>query len=70
MFSGNCHESVPRTLFFAHRLTPLECNAWQVIRPRLNDNGVTVFPAYEELHLLPFQCSEPRKRRMKLSRTP
>jgi hypothetical protein len=52
LFSGNRHESVPRALFFDRRLTPLERNAWQVIRLRLNDDGVTAFPTYEELRPL------------------
>ncbi|MGH8270180.1 MAG: STY4528 family pathogenicity island replication protein, partial [Steroidobacteraceae bacterium] len=32
VFAGNPHESVPRALFLDTRLTPLERNAWQVIR--------------------------------------
>jgi hypothetical protein len=52
LYSGNRHESVPRALFFDRRLTPLERNAWQVIRLRLNDDGVTAFPTYEELRPL------------------
>ena len=52
LFSGNRHESVPRALFFDRRLTPLERNAWQVIRLKLNDDGVTAFPTYEELRPL------------------
>jgi hypothetical protein len=52
LFSGNRHESVPRALFFDRRLTPLERNAWQVCRLRLNDDGVTLFPTYEELRPL------------------
>ncbi|MDR2031604.1 MAG: hypothetical protein LBP86_04965 [Azoarcus sp.] len=52
LYSGNRHESVPRALFFDRRLTPLERNAWQIIRLRLNDDGVTAFPTYEELRPL------------------
>ncbi|MDR3221555.1 MAG: hypothetical protein LBU46_06070 [Candidatus Accumulibacter sp.] len=52
LYSGNRHESVPRALFFDRRLTPLERNAWQVCRLRLNGDGVTVFPTYEELRPL------------------
>ncbi|MDR0441667.1 MAG: hypothetical protein LBI59_11930 [Candidatus Accumulibacter sp.] len=52
LFSGNRHESVPRSLFFDRRLTPLERNTWQVIRLKLNDDGVTAFPTYEELRPL------------------
>lgn len=49
IFSGNVHESVPRTLFLDTRLTPLERNAWQVIRMRLEPDGVTALPTYEQL---------------------
>lgn len=49
LFSGNRHESVPRALFFDHRLTPLERNAWQVFRLLLDDDGITAFPTYEQL---------------------
>ena len=52
LFSGNRHESVPRALFFDRRLILLERNAWQIIRLRLNDDGVTAFPTYEELRPL------------------
>ena len=38
LFSGNRHESVPRSLFLDQRLTPLERNAWQVFRILLNDD--------------------------------
>jgi hypothetical protein len=44
LFSGNRHESVPRALFFDHRLTPLERNAWQVFRLLLDDEYG--FPPY------------------------
>jgi hypothetical protein len=57
LFSGNRHESVPRALFLDRRLTPLERNAWQVFRLRLNDDGVTAFPTYDELR--PFLASLP-----------
>lgn len=49
IFSGNVHESVPRALFLDTRLTPLERNAWQVIRMRLEPDGVTALPTYEQL---------------------
>lgn len=49
IFSGNQHESVPRALFFDKRLTPLERNAWQVIRISLASDGLTAMPSYEEL---------------------
>mgnify|MGYP003633552554 CR=1 FL=1 len=53
LFSGNRHESVPRALFFDHRLTPLERNAWQVF----DDDGITAFPTYEQLR--PYLASTP-----------
>ena len=52
LYSGNRHETVPRALFFDRRLTPLERNAWQIIRLRLNGDGLTAFPTYEELRPL------------------
>ncbi|WP_052400421.1 STY4528 family pathogenicity island replication protein [Paraburkholderia ginsengisoli] len=57
LFSGNRHESVPRALFLDPRLTPLERNAWQVIRMQLNTDGLTAFPTYEQLR--PFLASMP-----------
>jgi len=57
LFSGNRHESVPRTLFLDRRLTPLERNAWQVFRLQLNDDGVTAFPTYDQLR--PYLASMP-----------
>ncbi|UYC11840.1 STY4528 family pathogenicity island replication protein [Xanthomonas sp. CFBP 8445] len=52
LFSGNRHESVPRGLFLDRRLTPLERNAWQVIRMQLNGDGLTALPTYEQLRPL------------------
>lgn len=52
LFSGNRHESVPRSLFLDRRLTPLERNAWQVIRMQLNGDGLTALPTYEQLRPL------------------
>lgn len=52
LFSGNRHETVPRALFLDMRLTPLERNAWQIIRLQLLDNDTTVFPSYEQLRPL------------------
>ncbi|CAJ9222314.1 Uncharacterised protein [Burkholderia pseudomallei] len=49
LFSGNRHETVPRALFLDRRLTPLERNAWQVIRLQLQRDGMTAFPSYHEL---------------------
>ena len=55
LFAGNPHESVPRALFLDARLTPLERNAWAVIRLMLNEDGVTAFPSYAQLR--PFLAS-------------
>ncbi|WP_184502473.1 STY4528 family pathogenicity island replication protein [Xanthomonas sp. F10] len=52
LFSGNRHESVPRALFLDRRLTPLERNAWQVIRMQLNVDGLTALPTYDQLRPL------------------
>ncbi len=57
IYSGNCHESVPRALFLDRRLTPLERNAWQVFRLLLNGDGVTAFPTYDQLR--PYLASTP-----------
>ncbi|MBF4067528.1 hypothetical protein ISJ33_15455 [Burkholderia pseudomallei] len=57
LFSGNRHETVPRALFLDHRLTPLERNAWQVIRMQLQRDGITAFPTYDEL--APYLASMP-----------
>ena len=57
LFSGNRHETVPRRLFLDRRLTPLERNAWQVVRLLLNDDGMTAFPTYEQLR--PWLASMP-----------
>ncbi|MDA8454332.1 STY4528 family pathogenicity island replication protein [Acidovorax sp. GBBC 3334] len=52
LYSGNRHESVPRALFLDRRLTPLERNAWQVIRMQLHADGLTALPTYEQLRPL------------------
>lgn len=49
LFSGNRHDAVPRRLFLDKRLTPLERNAWQIIRLHLDEDGATAFPSYERL---------------------
>lgn len=49
IFSGNRHDSVPRGLLLDKRLTPLERNAWQVLRLLLNDDGISAFPTYDQL---------------------
>lgn len=48
LFSGQCHETVPRRLLLDNRLTPLERNAWQVLRMLLDGQGL-VTPRYEDL---------------------
>ncbi|GLK91165.1 STY4528 family pathogenicity island replication protein [Pseudomonas turukhanskensis] len=57
LYSGNRHESVPRALFLDWRLTPLERNAWQIVRLLLNADGVTAFPTYDQLR--PYLASTP-----------
>lgn len=61
LYSGNRHESVPRALFLDRRLTPLERNAWQVIRLQLQADGVTSFPTYDQLRtsLASMPCAGP-----------
>ncbi|UOP10262.1 STY4528 family pathogenicity island replication protein [Pseudomonas palleroniana] len=56
LFSGQCHEVVPRRLLLDSRLTPLERNAWQVFRLMLHGRGV-VTPRYEDLQ--PYLSSVP-----------
>lgn len=48
LFSGQSHETVPRRLLLDNRLTPLERNAWQVLRLLLDGQGL-VTPRYEDL---------------------
>lgn len=57
IFSGNRNESVPRALFLDQRLTPLERNAWQVIRMMLESDDITAIPTYDQLQ--PFLTSMP-----------
>ena len=57
LYSGNRHESVPRALFLDRRLTPLERNAWQVLRLQLQSDGVTAFPTNDQLR--PYLASMP-----------
>ena len=49
LYSGKHHDSVPRALLLDKRLTPLERNAWQILRTMLNEEGITTFPVYERL---------------------
>lgn len=48
IFSGNRHDSVPRALLLDNRLTPLERNAWQVVRLMLKEDGVTTLSTYDQ----------------------
>ncbi len=57
IFSGNRHDSFPRSLLLDQRLTPLERNAWQVFRMLLSDDGITAFPTYDRL--APYLASTP-----------
>lgn len=59
IFSGNPHETVPRSLLLDDRLTPLERNTWQVFRLLINDDGVTAFPTYDQLR--PYLGMQPGK---------
>lgn len=49
LYSGNPHESFPRALLCDKRLTPLERNAWLMLRSALNADGLTAFPTYEQM---------------------
>lgn len=57
IYSGQLHDCVPRALLLDRRLSPLERNAWQVIRLMLNGDGVTALPTYERLR--PFLTTSP-----------
>lgn len=57
VYSGNRHETVPQALFHDARLTPLERNAWQVLRMLLHTEGISALPTYERLR--PFLTSTP-----------
>lgn len=57
VYSGQLHDCVPRALLLDRRLSPLERNAWQVIRLLLNGDGVTALPTYERLR--PFLATSP-----------
>ncbi|MDR3352468.1 MAG: hypothetical protein LBO00_05590, partial [Zoogloeaceae bacterium] len=49
LYSGNRHESFPQALLLDRCLTPLERNAWLVLRLMLNADGITAFPTYDQL---------------------
>lgn len=57
VYSGNPHECIPRALLLDRRLSPLERNAWQVIRLLLNGDGITALTTYERLR--PFLTTSP-----------
>lgn len=57
VYSGRFHDCVPRALLLDRRLSPLERNAWQVIRLLLDGEGVTRLPTYERLR--PFLTASP-----------
>lgn len=57
VYSGNLHQSVPRTLFLDKRLTPLERNAWQVIHMLMNHEHPRLTAAYKQLQ--PYLASMP-----------
>lgn len=57
IYSGQLHDSVPRALLMDRRLSPLERNAWQVIRLMLTGTGSTALPTYERLR--PFLTTSP-----------
>ncbi|WP_397458544.1 STY4528 family pathogenicity island replication protein [Pseudomonas asplenii] len=57
VYSGNPQDCVPRALLLDRRLTPLERNAWQIIRLLLQGDGATTLPTYE--HLRPYLATNP-----------
>ena len=57
VYSGQAHDCVPQALLLDRRLSPLERNAWQVIRLLLNGDGITALPTYERLR--PFLTTSP-----------
>ncbi|WP_392560382.1 STY4528 family pathogenicity island replication protein [Orbus mooreae] len=60
IYSGNQQESVPRALFFDKRLTPLERNAWQIIRLGFDVKTGISAPTYDYLQqfLTSMPCAE------------
>ncbi|WYX24939.1 STY4528 family pathogenicity island replication protein [Achromobacter xylosoxidans] len=58
LYSGTHHETVPRALLFDGRLTPLERNAWQLLRLQVSAEGVAAMRTYEQLrpHLASIPC--------------
>lgn len=57
VYSGQLHDSFPRALLLDRRLSPLERNAWQVLRLLLNGDGITSMPTYDRLR--PYLATSP-----------
>jgi len=57
LFAGNDQESVPQALFFDRRLTPIERNAWQIIKMMMKNGNKATMPTYERLR--PFLTASP-----------
>ncbi|EIC83398.1 STY4528 family pathogenicity island replication protein [Serratia sp. M24T3] len=51
LFMGNVHDAIPRRLLLDTRLSPLDKQAWMMIRLYAQQNQGAVFPTYEELQL-------------------
>ncbi|PNO64571.1 STY4528 family pathogenicity island replication protein [Serratia marcescens] len=51
LYMGNVHDSVPRRLLLDTRLSPLDKQAWIMIRLYAQQNQGAVFPTYDELQL-------------------
>ena len=49
IFSGNPHVTFPRALLLDERLTPLERNAWQVLRLLIDSKQPTTLSTYRQL---------------------
>lgn len=49
IFSGNPHVTFPRALLLDERLTPLERNAWQVLRLLIDSKQTTTLSTYRHL---------------------
>jgi hypothetical protein len=51
LYMGNVHDAVPRRLLLVTRLSPLDKQAWIMIRLYAQQNQGAVFPTYDELQL-------------------
>ena len=51
LYMGNVHDAVPRRLLLDTRLSPLDKQAWIMIRLYAQHNQGAVFPTYDELQL-------------------